>query len=80
MPGFNEHDINHLFSHHPPQSDMDIQRYERIQEAGKQFAKVILANTPGCAEQTIAVRKAHEAVMQANAAIACFGDPLTPLS
>jgi hypothetical protein len=80
MPGFTQSDITNLFSHHPPQSDADIARYERIRTAGRQFATAILENTPGCAEQTIAIRKAHEAVMQANAAVACHGDPLTPPS
>lgn len=77
MPGFTENDINRLFTHHP-QSDADVKRYERIRAAGRDFAKVLLDNTPGCAEQTIAVRRAHEAVMIANAAVACHGDPPTP--
>jgi len=78
MPGFTEDDLNNLFSYHPPQTEDDVKRYERIRAAGKEFAKVILDATPGCAEQTIAIRRAHEAVMLANAAVACHGDPLTP--
>lgn len=79
MPGMTENDLNNLFRHHPPQSDMDVKRYERIRAAGLEFAKLILENTPGCGEQTLAIRRAHEAVMYANCAVACHGDPLTPL-
>jgi len=73
-------DLNHLFSYHPPHNDMEIERYKRIREAGKTFAQVILNEAPGCPDQTVALRCAREAVMWANAAIACSGDPLTPPS
>jgi len=48
-----------------------VQRYTTIREAALQFAKVLLANSPACADQTAAIRKVREAVMTANAAIAC---------
>ena len=78
MPGFTEDDIDHLFRHHPPQSDAQIARYERLREAGRNFAWEILKNTPGSAEQTLAIRAAHQAVMHANSAVALHDDPLTP--
>ena len=56
---------------------MEIERYKRVREAGKAFAEVILAETPGCADQTVAIRRVREAVMISNQAIACYGDPLT---
>ena len=73
-------DLDNLFKYHPPANDMMIERYKRVRAAGKAFAEVILAETPGCADQTAAIRKVREAVMTSNAAIACFGDPLTPPS
>ena len=39
----------------------------------KEFAGVLYANTPGCADKTAALRKVREAVMTANAAIALKG-------
>jgi hypothetical protein len=74
------HNLNNLFKHHPPVGEADIKRYERIRAAGKAFAQVVVDNTPACADQSAAVRKIREAVMTSNAAVACFGDPLTPLS
>jgi len=71
-------ELDNLFMHHPPASEADIERYQRIRAAGKAFATVILSDTPKCADQSAAVRKVREAVMTSNAAIACFGDPLTP--
>lgn len=60
------------FTYHPPQTD-DIPRYNAIREAALDFAKVIVKNTPPSADQTAALRKIREAVMTANAAIACGG-------
>jgi len=80
MPGYTQDDLNNYFTHHPPHNDMVIERYKRIRDAGKAFAEVLLAETPSCADQTVAVRRVREAVMIANSAIACHGDPLTPPS
>ena len=77
---FPKPDLAHLFEHHPPQNDMEIERYRRIREAGKAFARVILNETPGCADQSVAIRSVREAVMWANASIALNGDLLTPPS
>lgn len=79
MSGFTEDTINTLFTYHPPFDEKQIERYRRIREAGRQFASVILKETPGSAEQTLAIRAAHQAVMHANTAIA-LSDPLTPPS
>ena len=80
MPGLPQAALDKWFTHHPPSNKMEIERYERIRAAGKTFAEVIMAETPGCADQTEAVRCVREAVMWANASIACYGDPLTPPS
>jgi hypothetical protein len=61
--------IETLFTYHPTREGQP-QQYEEIRAAAKQFAKVIVANCPPCADTTVAVRKVREAVMVANAAIA----------
>lgn len=66
-------DIENWFSYYPPKNDEQIRAYEQIREAGKLFAIVINQSTPKCADQTAAIRKIREAVMTANAAIACGG-------
>jgi hypothetical protein len=62
-------DVEDIFTFHPPTGDQP-ERYVAIRAAGKEFAKTILANCPGCADRTVAVRKVREAVMVANASIA----------
>jgi hypothetical protein len=49
------------------------QSYEAIRRAARELAEVIVYHTPGSADQTAALRKVREAVMTANAAIACGG-------
>ena len=61
------------FTHHPP-TQPQIGQYERLRAAGLEFARAIVKETPACADQTAAVRKVREAVMTANAAIACEGE------
>lgn len=64
--------LNNWFSYHAPKpGQQDI--YGTIREAGKTFAAVIVASTPASADQTAAIRLVREAVMTANAAIACEG-------
>lgn len=65
-------DLDHIFSYHAPE-ETDVPRYEAIREAAKRFAKVIVANTPPCADQSDAIRKLREVVMTANASIALKG-------
>lgn len=63
-------DLQNLFSYHAPKADQ-IERYAEIRAAALVFAEAIVSMTPPSAEQTLAVRKVHDAMMQANAAIAC---------
>lgn len=65
--------IDNWFTYHPPQNQKQIDSYLFIREAGKSFAEAILRNTPSSADQTAAIRNVREAVMTANAAIACEG-------
>ncbi|HLJ87760.1 MAG TPA: hypothetical protein VKZ53_13120 [Candidatus Angelobacter sp.] len=61
-----------IFQYHSPREDQ-LPKYSAIREAAKQFAKVVLENTPKCADQTAAIRKIRESMMTANAAIALDG-------
>lgn len=63
-------DLENLFSYHAPKGDQ-IQRYAEIRSEALKFARKIVELTPESPEQTLAIRKIHEAVMQANAAISC---------
>lgn len=63
-------DLLAWFTYHQPHGTQPT-RYARIREAGHVLALEILASTPPCADQTAAIRKVREAVMTANAAIAC---------
>lgn len=65
-------DLHNWFTYHAPTEDQ-VDHYAEIREAALNFAAVILANTPSSPDQTAAIRKIREAVMTANAAIACEG-------
>lgn len=65
--------LDNWFMHHPPANEEQVQNYQAIRAAGKSLAQAIVALTPPSADQTAAVRKVREAVMTANAAIACQG-------
>ncbi len=72
MAVLDEATLNNWFTYHPPDTE-DLPKFLAIREAGLALAKVIVENTPASADQTAAVRKIREAVMTANAAIACGG-------
>jgi hypothetical protein len=63
-------DLNNWFTYHEP-SDLHQRKYSVIRNAALEFAKVVVDNTPSSADQTTAIRKIREAVMIANASIAC---------
>jgi len=69
-PGPNDVELDVLFTYHPPTPDQ-IARYNKLRLAARDFAVVILEETPKSADQSAAIRKVREAVMTANAAIAC---------
>ena len=71
-PGIRASHLDNWFVHHPPYGDQAM-RYTALRNAGKAFAQAILDLTPPCADQSSAIRKVREAVMTANAAIACDG-------
>ena len=64
--------ITQSFTYHPPlDSRAQPQRYEQIRAAGREFALLLAAQCPDSAELANAIKAAREAVMWANAAIAC---------
>lgn len=65
--------IDDLFSYHPPDGPAQVAQYQAIRAGAKQFAAIIIANTPQSADQTTAIRKLRESVMVANASIALKG-------
>jgi hypothetical protein len=64
--------IEDLFTYHAPTPDQ-IPKYEAIRAGAKAFAKILVANTPQSADQTVAVRKLRECVHVANGSIALRG-------
>lgn len=71
MPNFTDDNIDNIFTFHDDPAK--VPNYLAVRNAAKEFAKVLVANTPACADQTAAMRKIREAVMTANAAIALDG-------
>ena len=65
-------EIDNWFSYHSPVDDQP-RKYERIREAGKVLAYAIIRECPKSADSRAAIRKVREAVMTANASIACGG-------
>ena len=63
-------DLDNWFTHHAPK-DAQVERYGTIRDAARELAEAILANTPASDEQRASIYKIRQAVMFANAAIAC---------
>lgn len=70
-------DLDWLFTYHPPSPEQQI-KYEKVRAAAKQFAEVLMEETPQCADQSSALRHLRTCVMEANQAIACEGSMLGP--
>ena len=51
----------------------DVVKYKEVRDAGLALARIIDKHCPESADATTAIRKVREAVMTANAAIACCG-------
>ena len=64
--------VDNWFTFHPASTEQ-AQKYEAIRESAREFARVICLLCPGSADRTAALRKVREAVMTANASIACNG-------
>ena len=64
--------LENWFTYHTPKEGQP-EKYEELRAAGKAFAETIVDLTPPSADQSAVIRKVREAVMTANAAIACGG-------
>lgn len=64
--------LEDIFTYHRPTEDQ-LPKYQAVRDAAKEFAKIIVANTPASADQTVAIRKLRELVMVCNQAIALDG-------
>jgi hypothetical protein len=64
--------LDNWFVYHAPVGDQ-YDRYVQLRDTGKALAEAIVRLCPPSADTTAAVRKVREAVMTANAAIACSG-------
>ncbi len=69
--------LDNWFSYHSPADSPDpeaiTESYQALREAGKRFAEEVARRTPPSADQSDSIRKIREAVMTANAALACDG-------
>jgi len=63
-------DLDNLFTYHPPVGN-DVDTYQQIRQAGHAFATVICATVPPSDDRDRAITTIRDAVMQANAAVAC---------
>lgn len=62
-------DLENRFTYHPPKGDQP-ERYVRIREKAKELAELIVSETVGSREQSLALTKLEEATFWANAGIA----------
>ena len=68
-----DHDqIENWFTYHAPSSGQ-LQAYDELRNSAKNFAHIINKYCPESADKTAAIRKVREAVMTANASVACGG-------
>jgi len=65
-------DPEYVFSHHDATPEK-IEHYERIHEAAKSFAQVLLDHVPACSDRVAALRLLREASMMACAAVSLDG-------
>jgi hypothetical protein len=65
--------VEAIFTYHAP-SPTHLISLQRVREAAKTLAHVILEETPQCADQQAALRLVREAVMTANASIVLDGE------
>lgn len=70
MRNIRTYDLDNLFTHHPPVGDQ-VETYQAIRQAGHALASVICERVPAGDDRDRAVNTVRDAVMQANAAVAC---------
>lgn len=73
-PGMSSAEIENAFTYHPPFGDQ-TQRYGALRGIAKNLAGAIEEFCPASRERSLAMTKLREAVMWANASIACNEKP-----
>ena len=68
-------DLDLWFTYHPPTPEQ-VPAFQTIRDAGYQFAETVMANVPASPDRTVAIRNIREAVMNANASLACYPEGL----
>jgi hypothetical protein len=71
MP-YTSEELDNIFTYHAPVGNQ-VERYQKIREAAKNLAQVIVDNTSPSPEQTLAVREVEMACMRANQCVALRG-------
>lgn len=69
-----EHDrrwLRRAFTHHPPKDERTARYYEAVRQQGYGLAEAIMGMCPDTGDRSTALLKVREAVMWANASIAC---------
>ena len=69
---FSEEQLENWFTYHEADVE-EVTRYVEIRKYGRMFAECINRVCPASADKSDAMRKIREAVMTANASIACKG-------
>lgn len=64
--------LDDIFTYHAPRPDQ-LPKYDALRKAARDFAGVLIENTPSSPDQTVAIRKLRELVMSANQSIALDG-------
>jgi hypothetical protein len=62
-------DLDHAYGYHAPSADQ-VKLYQAINEAAKNFERVVLQACPASADRTFATRQIRDARMTANRSIA----------
>jgi hypothetical protein len=65
-----ETELDKRFKYHAPKGDQ-ASRYEAIRQYGRNFAEELDCRCPDSREKSLALTKLQEAIMWANASIAC---------
>jgi hypothetical protein len=71
MSYITQSNLDNWFMYHTPVGDQ-TDRYQRLRAKGKELAALMVELCPECPDTTTAIRKVREALMTANAAIACY--------
>ena len=64
-------DLDNWFTYHPPTQEQ-IPVFEALRDAGHEFAEKIMALVPNSPDRSVAIRHVRDAVMCANASLACY--------